>query len=69
MLSMGVAVDVLVEVLFFVGMSVEILSMGVAVDVLMEVLFFVAVFAVMLSMGVAVPKAAASEMIDQKPCA
>ena len=59
MLSMGVAVDVLVEMLFFMGVSVEIRSMGVAVDVLVE----------MLSMGVAVTGAASSEMIDQKPCA
>ena len=54
MLPMGVAVDVLVEVLFFVGMSVEILSMGVAVDVLVEMLFFMGVLVQMLSMGVAV---------------
>ena len=59
----------LVEVLFFVGMSVEILSMGVAVDVLVEVLFFMGMFVKMLSMGVAGNKAASSEMIDQKPCA
>ncbi|MDE0692778.1 MAG: hypothetical protein OXI55_11145, partial [Gammaproteobacteria bacterium] len=69
MFSMGVAVDVLVEMLFFVGVFVEMLSMGVTVDVLVEVLFFMAVFAVMLSMGVAVSKASASEVIDQKPCA
>ena len=40
---MGVAVDVLVEKLFFVAVPVEVLSMGVAVDVLVEMLFFVAV--------------------------
>lgn len=60
MLSMEMAVDVFVEILFF---------MGVAVDVLVEMLFFVAVFVELLLMGVAVDGAAASEMIDQKPCA
>ena len=70
MFSMGVAVDVLVEMLFFMGMFVEML---------VEVLFFVGVIrgdalhesgcVPRCLMGVAVNKAAASEMIDQKPCA
>ena len=65
----GVAVDVFVKMLFFVAMFVKMILMGVAVDVLVEMLFFVAVFVKMILMGVEVTKAAAPEMVDQKPCA
>ena len=65
----GVAVDVFVEMFFFVAVFVKMILMGVAVDVLVEMFFFVAVFVKMILMGVAVDGAAPSEMIDQKPCA
>ena len=56
---MAVVMSVMMFLFVAMAVSVMIPSMGVAVDVLVE----------MLLMGVAVTGAAASEMIDQKPCA
>ena len=56
---MAVAMSVMMFLFVAMAGSVMMFSMGVAV----------AVFVEMLSMGVAGNKAAAFEMIDQKPCA